>query len=154
MKRGFTLVELVVVIGFSLAFVGMVGLSALRTRARANVDSFRQTLLADIRSQQQRAMSGMTSSNLVVDGWGVHFESDRYFLFAGNTYVPESPANVVYSVPGGITLSVVLPQGNYIFARGSGDLIGYVSGQDLVVIQDQDSTAAIRLNPRGVMVPL
>lgn len=85
LKNGFSLLELIIVIGILVMIVpGM--LFILRSQILGNLDSDSLIVSARLTDAQMRAIAGVGGSN-----WGMHFEnpatsSPFYAIFAGTSY--------------------------------------------------------------------
>src|SRR3989344_9266975 len=76
---GFTLVELMVVMGIFALMLGFTSINLIRPQTQANLDTTVTTLVSDLKEQQIRAMTGDGPSD-----YGVNFEPGRYTLFTGS----------------------------------------------------------------------
>lgn len=137
MKYGFTLLELILVMGIvSLLFV-LGSLSYFSSYKSTNIETAKSVLLADLRTQQSLAMSGGESS-------GIKIDSDHYILL---------PGNIVIMAKDGITFnSSFSGSGEIIFARGSGIISNFTSGQDTITLTSLGTTQVIRLNQYGIVI--
>lgn len=155
LKLGFTLVELLLVMGimgvlFSIATIGFFGVQGKYSEAQGV-----QLLVADMRSQQTKAMTGVMNGANVPDGYGIHFGIDSYTLFAGTSYDSMSSSNAVVNLPAGITFSADgFANGNVVFLRASGEVSGYVQDADYVDLTSGSSntTTRVKVNRLGVVV--
>jgi len=153
MKRGFTLVELLLVMGIMAVLFSIGTISFFGQQGNANVAQGVGILVADMRSQQTKAMTGTTYQGASQDGYGIHFESDTYTLFVGDTYSSSDPSNSVVELPGGTSISASTFAGNQVvFLRASGEVSGYVLGQDYVELTAGNKTTRVRVNELGVVV--
>lgn len=102
MKRGFTLVEMMVVIGIVslLLVVGSVNIRSFQSRSQ--VTQAAEELASILREAQSRSMT-------VVNGQthGIHFESGdgTYTLFEGTPFSQTNATNVKYSLDASIQFS-------------------------------------------------
>ncbi len=107
MRRGFTLIEIIVVTGIIATLTGIGYVRVLGSERRAPLTATVDTVISDLRAQQTRAMTGEAR------GVGVSFQSNAYTML---------PQGSVISLPTNITMS---PAGSSVsFANGSGDVTG------------------------------
>ena len=110
---GFTLVELMVVMGIFALMLGFTSINLIRPQTQANLDTTVTTLVSDLKQQQIRAMSGDGPS-----AYGVYLEPNRYTLFTGSIYSAGATDNFSINMDGGVTLS---PTTQIVFAQRSGE---------------------------------
>src|SRR3989344_6035142 len=110
---GFTLVELMVVMGIFALMLGFASINLIRPQTQANLDTTVTTLVSDLKQQQIRAMSGDGPS-----AYGVYLEPNRYTLFTGSSYSAGATDNFSINMDGGVTLS---PTTQIVFAQRSGE---------------------------------
>jgi len=152
-RRGFTLVELLVVIGIIAILFTMTGLLFFNTQAQVHTAEGVGVLIADIEAQQSKAMAGQTVSLVRPPGYGVHFESDRYILFSGSTYDSGDTNNQVVYLPGGVTFGEIdLSNNNLIFTAPSGEVASYDSDASSVTISGGETNKTVKVNSLGVVV--
>ena len=124
MNKGFTLIELVVSIAILLVLFAIITLNVSPLPSNSLQSANLDTLLSDLRSQQTWSMSNGSP-------YGIHFETESYSLFKGDTYTQGLPTNTVINLDSGIIFSnVTLPNYVIIFSPGSGDVAAYTAGQD------------------------
>lgn len=99
MRRGFTLIELAVVIAV-IALVGALALvSFVNSRRVRDLVTSGQNVLSVLRVAQTKAVAGEAASP-----WGVRFEASRFILFSGTSFV-SSMTTTVYTLPAGIEIA-------------------------------------------------
>ncbi len=120
MRKGFSLVEILIVIGIT-AVIGVVVLTSLTGRRhRVELENTARQIATLLREAQSRSMSQDSSTS-----WGVHFENSTttaafYELFSGTVYSTSSVVghyrlpNIVRfatsSVPSGSSSTVIFAQ--------------------------------------------
>lgn len=146
-QRGFTLIEMIVVISTIVTLLGFITISLVRSHETASLASVEAVLVADLRQQQLKSMIGDTEGRADSDQYGVHFEERRYVLFHGPTYSSTDTSNFVINLESNMQFNS--PEFEVIFSKKSGEI---ASG---VIIELQDNTNSklkrIHLNPLGVI---
>jgi prepilin-type N-terminal cleavage/methylation domain-containing protein len=117
-QRGFTLVEMAVVVGVVVILLGITTISLVRSQQRASLTSMVEILLADLKQQQLKSMIGDTEGRANSDFYGVHFNSNQYVLFHGLTYFPSDTSNSVVNLDNNMQFNN--PDYNTIFSKLSG----------------------------------
>jgi len=149
-NRGFTFVEVVIVMGIMALLMGIGIVGMLRSTRRSGLNEVVQVLLSDLRSQQTKAMTGVTVAGAVPAGFGVYFETNRYTLFSGASYNPSDPTNVPILVSTPHSMDTV-GFDTILFLGRSGEISGYATGS--VTIQEEGGqTKTIQLNRYGVVL--
>lgn len=93
-ERGFSLVELLLVMGVAAILFGLTTVNLVNVQHHTTIATATESLVADMRSQQIKAMAGKTTSSGTGDKYGIHFDgTSTYILFHG-TYAAGSPDNV------------------------------------------------------------
>lgn len=122
---GFTIIEVLVVLTIFITLLGIGYVSVVGIERRAPITATENTIIADLRGQQTKAMTGNARTGSSPDSYGVHFEQNSYTLFKGVAYNASDPTNTVTELPTNVTLSWTLPNASLIFTKGSGDVSGY-----------------------------
>jgi len=146
-KPGFTLTELVIIMGILLSLFALTTGASFSTIAQSQSGTTAQTIIADLRATQTKAMTGTTPSTTPVAGWGIYFEADRYTIFAGTTYLPGAPSNTVVTLPTNVTITA--SPTTIVFEHISGHLSSPTPAPTLVV-SSGGTSRTITLNSLGV----
>ncbi len=151
LARGFTLPELVVVMGIFILLlsIGIMGLAPNFSHAEVNAGS--DLLLADVKSQQAKAMAGETSLGGANTPHGIYTGADYYTLFSG-VFDPNSPANITTTLPTGTTLASTFPSNIILFVPGSGEIDNFQSGQNSLTLTSAGYTDLLEFNQYGVRI--
>ena len=126
MKKGFTLVELLLVMGIFAIIATLTSINFYSTYAQSNLGSAHDVLISDLKTAQSSAMSGLGDTT-----WST------------STMTP---------LPSGVTLTTTFPSGQVSFLHGSGEIQGYSSGQDTITLSSGTETKIIRLNQYGTII--
>ena len=82
-ERGFTLIELLLVIAIAGILFGITTFNLAKTQRSTSVATSEEMLIADLRSQQVKAMNGTDNGG----SFGIHFSSNNtYTLFQGTNF--------------------------------------------------------------------
>lgn len=122
--RGFTLVELILVMGIFAVLVSFASINLLRPQSGFSLDTAVTTLAADLKEQQLKAMAGDSDGQPTARPFGVYFESSHYILFRGETYSSTDPSNFTVNLGDNLNIvSVSFPSAQVVFTRRSGEVI-------------------------------
>src|SRR3954466_3570125 len=90
MKKGFTLIEILVVTAIFAVIISLGLLMSMETFRGTTFRSERDTMVGVLQKARSRAMANIKQSQ-----WGVHYQmSDHtYTIFKGSTYIPGASAN-------------------------------------------------------------
>src|SRR3989344_3525318 len=103
-RSGFTLIEVILVMGIFAILAGFTTINLLRPQQSADLNSTTTTIIADIKQQQARSILGETGGGPVAVVHGIYFENNKYTLFKGLTYSAADPANFVVDLSTGLAL--------------------------------------------------
>lgn len=98
-QRGFTIIEVVVVVGIMGLLVGLGLWSLLPLRGRSDVKTTTSQVIVVMQLARNRAISSLDDQS-----YGVHFESDRFVLFTGTTYDSGAGSNEVHLMAGDLEI--------------------------------------------------
>jgi len=152
--KGFTIPELTLVVGILAILFGITTINLIGAQHKASVSSAIATLLADIKSQQAKAMTGSTEGRTTADVYGIHFTSTSYVLFHSPTFNSANPANSIFNLDSGLQFTnISFPNSNIIFSQGSGEISGFINGSNTVRVASTLGTEqkTITVNRYGVV---
>lgn len=153
-QRGFTIIELIIVMGVFSLLSGIVVSNVVRSQHNVSIDSAINTLLVDIRSQQIKTMVGDTSGTGTISNYGIYFSQNSYTLFQGSSYSPSDPKNFTITLDTNLQFSTdTLPSQTLIFSKLSGEFSNYQAGANTIAIQDTQTSQkqTITINKYGVV---
>lgn len=137
-QQGFSLVELLLVMSVAAILFGFTSLSLLNTQHRTTISAAVESLIADMRSQQLKAMAGKAVSG-AGDSYGIHFDGTSTYTLYHGTYTAGNSDNVTVSPDEAITFSA--NPTNIIFSQITGETGGidtitaqYASGSEIKTI--------------------
>lgn len=146
-KRGFVFIELIVVLGILSVLISIAVVSISNSRRRATLTASVDTLVSDIKSQQTKAMTGLSDE-------GVRFETTHYVLFDGATYSSSDPSNFTVPLDERANFSVInVPNARIVFASRSGEILEFSPQEHSVTLTQLDSndTKTIQFNRYGTI---
>src|SRR3989344_2005457 len=94
-QKGFTLIEIIVVVSTIVTLLGFITISLVRSQQTASLTSVEGILLADLKQQQLKSMIGDTEGRSDSDQYGIHFDSNKYVLFHGDYSDGETSNSVI-----------------------------------------------------------
>lgn len=153
-RNGFTLIEVIVVLGVLATLMSFATINVLQLQRHTHVQTTITALATDLYEQRQRAMTGDTQGRLTSDSYGVYFQTSSYVLFHGSSYVASSPDNITVPIASPIQMSATTFSGSsVIFAKGSGEIIGYSSSANTVTFTNTSNSESVvvALNKYGTI---
>lgn len=98
-SSGFTVIEIMLVIIVFSILLGLTALYSQTSQLRNDINSQTQMLASYMRLAQSNAGSGKNN-----EGSGIHFETNAYTLFEGNSYSSENTENFTIELPSTIQI--------------------------------------------------
>lgn len=133
-RDGFTLIELVLVMGIFAILASFATVNLLGSQRQADLNSTTTSLIADFRQQQARSMLGESGGSSQAVLHGVFIQNNRYTLFSGSTYNPADPLNFVVDMPPTLSLATTFSSSTILFDVGSGEVNTFVDGVNTVTL--------------------
>lgn len=149
-SSGFTLIEISLIFAIIFIISSFAIFNLYGFQKTTDVNSATDVLSSDLSSQRNRALSGGGSG----ESYGVYFMSDKYILFKGDSYVSTESSNFEVKLGGNVRFSNSLFPGNTVlFLRKSGEISGYVQGNDSINIQNANgsNSKTLRINKYGTI---
>lgn len=151
--KGFTLIELLLVMGIFAILAALSGINFFSTFAATNLSAARDILITDLKTAQSSAMSGKGQNGAILEGWGVIVNNNTsYTIFPGTVYDSNNPENLTTTLASGITIVTTFPSSNVSFARGSGEILGFVDGQNTFTLSGGGASKSLSINRYGVLI--
>ncbi len=151
--RGFSLIELILVIALLSIILGITTVTLFRPVAKANLNTVSTNIFSLLREAQNRAINTDTSGDTQSNDYGVHFETDSYTLFKGSTYIPGDSSNFVVTTKNNISISPLLPCpsppedcNNVVFEKISGEVLGFDPTKNTVCVTETGTNKQVLLN--------
>ncbi len=152
--QGFTLIELLLVMTIFSLLALLITVNLLEFKHNSSLSTTINSLIADIKNQQIKAMTGDTEGRGVMDSYGIYFSANSYVLFHGASYSSSDTTNFSASLPDTLQFTgITFPNSSVIFASGSGEIIGFSVGSNTVILKDTQSNVqkTITINRRGAI---
>ncbi|HYK09106.1 MAG TPA: prepilin-type N-terminal cleavage/methylation domain-containing protein [Candidatus Eisenbacteria bacterium] len=119
-NAGFTLIELLLAMSIAAILLGFTTFSLMSAQRSTSAATAEESLIADIKSQQIKAMNGIHGSG----NFGIHFTgSNTYTLFQGGSFVGASSTSPV-TIDDNIsfTCTVGCASGDMVFTKVNGEI--------------------------------
>ncbi|OGD86750.1 hypothetical protein A2164_01605 [Candidatus Curtissbacteria bacterium RBG_13_35_7] len=133
--KGFTLIELMVVMAIFALITGFGALNLVNLQTKSSLAADVNTLVADIKEQQIKTMVGDMGGTASQIEFGVYFESNRYTLFQGTSY-SSNPSNFPIDLSDNTTLTTSFPLSQLVFSVNSGEVLNFSAGSNQITVQD------------------
>lgn len=151
-QQGFTLIELGIVLAIMAIMLTLSIVSLSNVQDQAYSSKSLEILLSDIRMQQTKAMNGQTDGETITYRYGIHFETNTYTLFRGDTFNASDPYNFSVNLDGQLSFaSVLFPNSQIVFEKGSGEIVGFSEGNNSFSFSDG---TAVQMNSLGVITQI
>lgn len=143
--KGFTLIEILVVVALIAILATAVVVSTVSFRSQIDLNTAAQNILNTLRIARAKTLASESASQ-----YGVHFESGQYVLFKGTSYNPSASDNEFHSLPSGFEIAnVSIGGGNdAIFQRLTG-ITSQSGSVDVRQISDPAKSKTIVIDPSG-----
>lgn len=152
-RAGFTLVDLLLVMGLAVILFSFSALSLLRVQNKPSLDAAVTKLVADLKATQSQAMVGDSGSAGASTTWGVYIEAHRYTLFRGASYSAGNTSNLVVDLGSTMAIGTTFSGNSIIFVRRSGEITGFNASANRITVTNSASgdTKTITINRYGVI---
>lgn len=153
-RRGYTLIEVLLTMSIFAVLIGFVSLTLSNMIPRASLHATGATVIADLRQQQLRAMSGEALGLAAVVPLGIKFEGNTYTFFQGESYVASLPASHFrVSVQEPLEINTTFVNNEVIFESGTGNIQDYTAANDQIIVQNSQTNQqqVITFNRYGII---
>ncbi len=116
-QKGYTLIEVLLVISISAILFGLTTINLLNVQHTTNVVAAEESVIADIKGQQIKAMNGNNTGG----SYGIHFTSNVYTLFQGTSWGTATDKSPVT-----LDSAISLSGNDIVFDSVTGEVHGYV----------------------------
>lgn len=139
MRRGFTIIETLIVVALFAALVALATPFYYSFQVDYQLGTNAETLLQNLRRAQNQAMTGKGDLK-----FGVHLASEQYTLFAGSTYAGRDiDYDEVYNLPETVSLSWNLGGGSDIIFEKIKGTAGVAGTITLTSANNESNTISI-----------
>jgi prepilin-type N-terminal cleavage/methylation domain-containing protein len=139
-KKGFTLMELMIVMVFGLILYQMTAVFGSTSLSLQEMDRTTQTARSELSLARSRALSGKGGTS-----WGVRFADDAIIQFQGSSYDMRNPA---YDISSALSASIVISgTREFTFTAPSGE----PTQAGTVVFHVRDREGSLSVNEYGMI---
>ena len=150
-EHGFTLIELLLVMGIAAILLTFISVNLLKSQRTTSLATAVDTLVADLKSQQIKAMNGTSADGSTVSSYGVTFGSGKYTLFHGETDPHNSTDfDVAFDGPLTVALSPAGYASELVYEKLTGEIKNFAS-PTTVTVSNGIETKVITVNKLGVI---
>lgn len=157
LTRGFTFIEIVVVGGILATITGLTVVNLTGSQRRSYLNAHLSTLVAGMKSQQLKSMTGAREGGATANAYGIYFGNNSYTMFRGPSYSAGATSNFTVMLDGNIVLTNVSFPGSQIsFATGSGELVIYTAGSSSFTLRNtiDGEQKTVTVNRYGVITSI
>lgn len=153
-QAGFTILELLVVMGIIASLFGLATINLVRAQHNASVSATVDQLVSDLRVQQTKAMMGTKDTTGSANSYGIHVTGNSYSLFQGTSDPADGSDFTV--TPTGVTFTTNLPNSILVFGHMSGEFSNYVTGPYSITVKNVNGTEqkTLYINRYGVVTTI
>lgn len=156
-QKGFTLVEIMIVMLISSMLFGVVAYNMVRVQNTTSIQSNVDTLVSDLNSQKSKAMLGATEGRTTTDSYGVYFLPDQYILFHGNSYNSSDTTNFSVELPSNLEVeNTTFPNNIIVFSALSGEISGFspIGNTITLKVGSTSDETTVTINRYGVVTSI
>jgi hypothetical protein len=153
-SAGFTIVEVMLTLGIITTLTTLSLIALVRPQTSGSISTTNTKIVADIKNQQLKAMTGATDGDSQSHSFGIYFENNRYILFRGLNYSPSDTNNFVVNLDSDLIFSSVnLPSNSIVFAKRSGEVVNFNQATSSFVLSSSldSQQISIRINGYGAI---
>jgi prepilin-type N-terminal cleavage/methylation domain-containing protein len=156
-QKGFSMIEFLSVMAIIILLTGFITFNLTRTQQHTSTNTTIDALVTDIKQQQLKAMIQDTQGSGVVDTYGIYFQPTKYTLFKGAAYLSSDPTNFAVDLDTNLQfMTITFPNASIIFAKGSGEVSNFATGQNTIQIKNTASNEikTITINKYGAVTSI
>ena len=115
-SAGFTLVELLIVLGVTSILAGVSAVVYGNLQVSAQLNDISSQVTQNLRLAREQSLSGLNNI-----AHGIKFDSNQYTLYQGSSYITRDASyDRTFTFPNSLTLTASLPGQEIIFSKGVG----------------------------------
>ena len=144
-KKGFSLIEIVVIIGIFIIILSISTFSFSKYKSQKQIEITIDSISSKLEEAKINALSGKNGKN-----FGIEFGTSTYIYFSGNSYNPSDVTNQINNIDKNILITKNISGGgnSIIFSRLSGKPLN--TGTIIISdINNASSTASIDIGTLG-----
>lgn len=151
-KNGFTLVEILIIMGILAVLFTITSLNLTNTVPQSSLDNTVRLFIADLKQQQLNALTGNTEGQGSSSDYGIYFTSGKYTLFRGSSYNASDTANFDV-VTDDIDTSSTSTGSVIVFIKNSGIIKNFSPSNNTITFTQTNigSQKTITINKYGVI---
>lgn len=146
MKKGFTVIELIVSIAIIAILAGIVLVSMNKYRQKEILKANTSTVVAVLREAQAKTLVAEGDST-----YGVHFDDNQAVIFVGDTYNDSSGSNEIFYLSNLVGLATTsLGATDVVFSRltGESSIAGAVN---IYWLADPSASTTVNIHQTGII---
>jgi len=152
-QKGFTLLEILISLTIFATLLGFATVSFLKTQQTSSLNSSVEKIISDIKSQQLKAMAGLSGGDQNGSSYGIYFTSTSYTLFKGSVFNPSDSTNLNINLDKNINITNInLPNNSLVFSQQSGEITNFDNNNNSITLKNisGNEQKTIILNRYGV----
>ncbi len=158
-KKAFTLIEVIIVMGIVSIILGFTIINLFSSEHQNSLNTTIDTFVADLRSEQLKAMLGDTDGTGVNGAYGVYLgtgNSPAYTLFQGTSYSSSTDKFTINLSNNIVIAATTFPNSQIVFNQGSGEVANYTPGSNTITIENplNNTQKTLTINQYGVIISL
>lgn len=151
-RLGFTLVEVLIIMGILAILFTISSLNLSNTVPQSTLSNATELLVADIKQQQLSALTGNTEGQDDSSNYGIHFTANKYTLFRGTVYNANEASNFDINLDN-ISTSTSASGSVIVFQRNSGEILNFQASNNTITLTHNDigQSKTITINKYGII---
>jgi len=143
-SRGFTIIELLVVMGIMAILTGIILPVFLNLGPRRDLEGYQRQTVASFTEARDRAQAENRP-------YGLYFQADRFTLFQGDSYQAAN-SQIETVLPSSISFSLIqLPESQIVFEPLTGKVKDRDSDTSVVISNNIGESRTLKINRLGVV---
>lgn len=151
-RPGFTLVEVLIIMGILAILFTISSLNLSNTVPQSALSNATELLVADLKQQQLSALTGNTEGQDNSSNYGIYFTADKYILFRGSVYDANEASNFDINLDN-ISTSTTASGSVIIFQKNSGEILNFQTSNNTITLTHNDigHSKTITINKYGII---
>ena len=151
-QKGFTVIEFLLVCAIFAILIALTTANLYSFLHNNQTSTTINSLIADIKEQQTKAMVGDTEGRTGNSTYGINFATTKYILFH-DTFSSTNSANFTITLPNIEQVTTTFPNSQLVFDKGTGMIVGYASASASITLKDiaTNKQKIINFNKYGII---